>query len=301
MQQCKSMKYSYLQSTSSYVDPLFHGYCGYISNPAQMAIPHTHDYYEIFFVNNGSAHHIVNNNSLYLERGALVFIRPADEHYYETTEGSNFQFFNIVIPTATIAHIANFLGENFRNYFLGSAMVPIHRTLNINSANRVAKMLEELMMFTKSEIDYYNMEFDIIMIHLIHYFISPSSYESEANFPGWFSHLLTEMQKPHNYSKGIKAMQDISNYSKEYLCRTFKHYMNTTPTSYINRLRMQEAARRLIYTEDSVIDLSLELGFSNLSHFYHLFKKSYSMSPVQYRKLAHNSLLPFISSIEIEE
>jgi AraC family cel operon transcriptional repressor len=60
-----------------------------------------------------------------------------------------------------------------------------------------------------------------------------------------------------------------------------------TPSAYINRVRMDYAARELRVTARPITDIALDCGLSNLSHFYALFRNAHGHTPRAYR-LAHN-------------
>ena len=109
--------------------------------------------------------------------------------------------------------------------------------------------------------------------------------QEKEQLPPWMDNLLKQMQNPARYAEGIEAMYRISGYTPEHLCRSFKRYLNTTPTAYLNALRIHEASRFLIYTDEEILEIASKCGFNSLSHFYHLFKTAYCMSPMQYRKL----------------
>lgn len=47
---------------------------------------------------------------------------------------------------------------------------------------------------------------------------------------------------------------------------------------------MENAAALLKETQLPVKEISLKVGVSNVNYFYSLFKKKYSMTPVQYRR-----------------
>lgn len=57
-----------------------------------------------------------------------------------------------------------------------------------------------------------------------------------------------------------------------------------TPTEYVNGLRLAYARHLLKYTDHSVLDISMECGFENPSHFYHLFAASVGHSPAAFRR-----------------
>ena len=56
---------------------------------------HTHDFYEIFYVNKGKAIHCVNGERIVVSSGAFVFIRPWDVHSYDSLNYSEFQMTSI--------------------------------------------------------------------------------------------------------------------------------------------------------------------------------------------------------------
>ena len=53
--------------------------------------------------------------------------------------------------------------------------------------------------------------------------------------------------------------------------------------TYLNDYRLSMAARLLLSTEDSVLTISQQVGFENLSHFNRAFKKKYNKTPREYR------------------
>ncbi|HEX7933086.1 MAG TPA: helix-turn-helix domain-containing protein [Paraburkholderia sp.] len=51
----------------------------------------------------------------------------------------------------------------------------------------------------------------------------------------------------------------------------------------MTRLRLEEAARRLLSTDQSVLHIAIAVGFGNASHFSVHFKRDYGMTPLAYR------------------
>ncbi|MBQ3221724.1 MAG: helix-turn-helix transcriptional regulator [Clostridia bacterium] len=76
----------------------------------------------------------------------------------------------------------------------------------------------------------------------------------------------------------------LSGYGQTTLSKLFKQYMGQTLISYINDLKLDYACSLLTNTDYNTLSISSSLGFDSLSHFNHLFKKKFNMSPLQYRK-----------------
>ncbi|WP_039917207.1 helix-turn-helix domain-containing protein [Cellvibrio mixtus] len=64
-----------------------------------------------------------------------------------------------------------------------------------------------------------------------------------------------------------------------------KEETGLTFASYLNRLRLMEAARLLTEKQMGVAEAAYAVGFGNLSHFNRTFKKEYGCSPSSYKKL----------------
>ena len=76
---------------------------------------------------------------------------------------------------------------------------------------------------------------------------------------------------------------ELSSVSREHLIRSFKKYLGTTPTQYINRLRLNYATNQLANTNRKVVDICYGSEFGNLSYFYQSFKFAYGVTPKDYR------------------
>ena len=67
------------------------------------------------------------------------------------------------------------------------------------------------------------------------------------------------------------------------LCRFFKRATGRTVTSYLNEIRVSEAARLLTETDQSVLEIGLKVGFGNYSNFVRQFRGIRGLSPRELR------------------
>lgn len=89
-----------------------------------------------------------------------------------------------------------------------------------------------------------------------------------------------------NYMNDISA-ETISldlGYSASYIRAVFKKESGNSLQSKINEIRLQNAAFLLENTALSVTEISFQCGFSDSNYFSVIFKKKYSLSPLQYKK-----------------
>jgi len=68
------------------------------------------------------------------------------------------------------------------------------------------------------------------------------------------------------------------------LARYFKSSVGMSPTQYVNQVRIGQACRLLGDPDRLILDICLDCGFQNLSHFNRCFKSSTNMTPTEYRK-----------------
>ncbi len=65
--------------------------------------------------------------------------------------------------------------------------------------------------------------------------------------------------------------------------RLFQQHLNVTPIRYYLDLRITHAKQLLEQTSSSLMDISLQTGFSSPSHFSQHFRKRFGLTPKQYR------------------
>ncbi len=81
----------------------------------------------------------------------------------------------------------------------------------------------------------------------------------------------------------LKKLSNDLNLSQGYISDCFKKHMGVTIMTYAKKIRIERAKVLLLTTNDSILDISLRLGFHDQSHFYKIFKSFTGVSPSQYR------------------
>ena len=88
-----------------------------------------------------------------------------------------------------------------------------------------------------------------------------------------------------NYQEDIN-LNKISNYvslSKNYFCNIFKKETGITIWDYLIRIRMEEAKKMLLETEQKTYEISELVGYDDPSYFGRLFKKYTGFTPIEFR------------------
>lgn len=71
-----------------------------------------------------------------------------------------------------------------------------------------------------------------------------------------------------------------------YAMRLFRKRMGMTILDYLTRQRIAEAQRRLLTTDDSVLNVALDSGFGSTSRFHAAFKQATGTTPGRFRRQA---------------
>ena len=72
--------------------------------------------------------------------------------------------------------------------------------------------------------------------------------------------------------------------SEYHFSRLFKKATGRSPSQCFIRLRMAKARQLLLETDQSIIDIGLEVGYGSPSHFSQVFKREVGVKPSDYRK-----------------
>ena len=75
------------------------------------------------------------------------------------------------------------------------------------------------------------------------------------------------------------------NISVHYLCHVFKEETGITPTDYRNSVKLTNAKRLLVSTDQKISDIALECGFGSASYFSKIFLKTEKITPTEYRSI----------------
>lgn len=126
-----------------------------------------------------------------------------------------------------------------------------------------------------------------IAIHLArNYTILVKKTRKESpSLPGYKLKRITDWMIAHISEEfNLARLAALAGVSKFHFHRLFKSAAGVSPAQYHIHLRMDEARRLLRETTKSVIDVALEVGYTNPSHFAKLFHRETGLSPSNYRR-----------------
>jgi len=82
----------------------------------------------------------------------------------------------------------------------------------------------------------------------------------------------------------LEGLAEVANFSPYHFHRIFKSIVGESLYKYIQRIRVEKAAKKLKYSNKSITDIAFECGFGHSASFSRTFKEHFSMSATVWRK-----------------
>ncbi|MDO4826062.1 MAG: AraC family transcriptional regulator [Bacteroidia bacterium] len=254
---------------------------------------HRHTTVELNFVQHGKGvRRIVRDSSEVIGEYDLSLIGENVEHVWEQGECSSSDVREITIHFSANLFDGNFIGkkqfasirkmlENSRHGLVWGmdTIMEVYSLLNALASEQNG--FEQFLLFQK-------------MLHILSNSPSrqlTSSPEPKAVSPATQENdpiaLVAEYLKDHYTSEEVNLtyLSRLAGMSPTALSRVFKQKKGITLSAYLIDLKLQNAARRLIDTDEKVADICKSCGFNNLSNFNRTFKARKGKTPKDYRSL----------------
>ncbi|PKE06186.1 helix-turn-helix domain-containing protein [Macrococcoides caseolyticum] len=98
----------------------------------------------------------------------------------------------------------------------------------------------------------------------------------------------------------LQDMADLVQLSPAYLSKLFTRKMNIGFNQFVNDVRLEHVMQDLIHTDDTMVDIALQNGFTNAALLSRTFKKLAGVSPSEFRK-QHQQPITYITNNNISK
>lgn len=245
--------------------------------PGRISRLHTHDFAEIFWVEQGVIRHEVDGRVQPLCAGSLAGIRPARRHRLDALDGQGGVIFNLAFPVSRLRAMEAAHPEAVERLF-GKAGEPCP-TLTLPDAGLLELRAagDALLARPPGELETHYRLLQALCW-------TERGPESLPAMPDWLARGLERVARPERWARGLDGLHRACGRSPAQVARVMRATMGTSPIAYLNKLRMEHAERQLRLTSRAIIDVAAECAFSGLSQFYRLFSARHGESPHRYRK-----------------
>ena len=177
---------------------------------------HTHNFYELFVIGRGEVLHSVNGKTQLLGEGSLVFMRPADIHYYQPSEGRECHLINLAFRESTVNELFRYLGSGFPSEQLLRRSMPPRVSLPDDEKEIIAAKLERLNTIPRDQKLRLRSALRILLFEIFTKHFSAEGNEEQRHMPAWLETLLYEIQKKENFVRGLASIYELTQRSPEH-------------------------------------------------------------------------------------
>ena len=267
------------------------------------AYKHSHSFFEVACVLNGSCENHFASQTLHMEPGDICIISPQTVHAISAFS-DNCILYNLLIRSATFEQtFLNSLPQQgiLFNFFSHALYAPKSETYIYFKTGKdplLFEILGEIIDEFNEEKSYYEVLLNSL---LTNFFIkllrrheknvlipNPAHHKDEENII-FILRYLTE----HYDTITLKELAQFFNYSERQMARILKEYTGKSFTHLIQDIKLTKACDLLKNPDLSIQDVVDMIGYSNANFFYRLFKTQYQITPAEYRKklLTHEKLI----------
>lgn len=243
--------------------------------PSIFSKTHTHDFWEILFLCNGSLVNILNKKSTEMKKYDIVLIKPSDIHKITPSANDFAEYYNLMIRLDYFIDFCDFIHKNLSNDFIKADN--LYTTLSAYNFERCLKIIS--LANTSSDATEKQKYFHILLSMLLPQFI-PLPKE-QTNSP--VAQTIEIMSNPKHMRLSLKEISQMVGYTPEHLTRLFKKENKNSPSIMFNDFKMQHARTLLLQTDIPIQDIASAIGISSMPHFYQSFKRHYNATPINTR------------------
>jgi len=256
---------------------------------------HDHLFYELVYIEAGSARHVTTDGNRPLRPGDLIVIRPGVWHaYHRATE---LRIINCLIQPQMFYRLASFLDdlggtfELFRRPASADEAPTVIAAAGTSEGAMINQRLSGMIDEQQRRADGYESA-NIAALHEV-LVATARLYESQC---GPFTPVpasradqavlraVDYLQRHYHTAVSLDDLAKRVHISSAHLSRSFTRRVGMGVVQFVHRLRAEEACRLLTMTGLQISQIAARVGYEEVAYFSRCFKQHVGQSPRQYRK-----------------
>ncbi len=258
-----------------------------VHNSVEAKKLHTHEYFQIYYIEKGALIHYIENDYARLTKGDMFIIPPDAMHKIAEDDGTVFYALSFMPDT-----INSLAPTSLSSDFLKSL------TKNKNHVPKITLSTEDILTVDKIIEQMYK-EFDnkklgsgeiikayiliLISVFARYYHSEKSSTIDKASGRQFILHCIDYIENHYSQDINLKGIVRLSAMSKTNFCKIFSETTGCSFNTYLNRCRIAKATEYIKkgYKITSIYGLC---GYNDFSTFNRNFNKIMGMSPLDYKQ-----------------
>lgn len=239
------------------------------------SVPHTHNHVELFYIIGGKGQFLINDELYPVNTNHLVIINPNVTHTEVSLNAQPLEYIVLGVEGIELS-----ISDTSDGQF---CILDHFESVDISSCLR--NILREMEMKLPGYEDVCQAFMEILIIRLMR----NTGLSVPAETPGAGSHrqcaaIRRYIDLHFKESLTLDLLAQEAHMNKYYLSHAFKREYGISPINYMISRRIEESKYLLTETDLSLSQISQLLGFSSLSYFSQVFRKSQGIPPIEYRQ-----------------
>lgn len=254
---------------------------------------HWHHNVEILKVVKGSYTVELNLEEYVLKAGDICFINSGELHQIEGKERDTIHNVLIFNP-----HILEFVYEDeVQEGFIEPFLAHVSSLPRIVGAEdelygRISGLFDQAVGLALEEKSGWYFKVKLLLMEMLYEagrsgrMVSLSSIQSasEKERIDRYKRIISYMEEHFAEKVSLEQLAGEAQCNPQYLCHFFKEIAGVSPIQYLINYRIEQAREMLADTTKTVLEVSLDCGFENVSYFIRQFKKATGGTPREFRR-----------------
>lgn len=256
---------------------------------------HWHEEIEIIYVEEGKLHVKIGEQDMDGEAGDLFFVNPRELHLMSSPDGK-VKYYTLLFPIEFISFQS--LDELEANLLapIRSNQLMLPEQLTDEALKKKVREIVVKMIADNREIHHldikeiglssHHLQTRIYLLQILQMLYEAGVFTKAetAGNSNMQKELLGYIQNHYTEKITLSMLAEEFHLSEKYVSRYFVEHFYLPFSNYVVHLRLTHAKQLLETTEESITEIALQSGFSNVSYFIRAFKNAYDKSPLKYRK-----------------
>ena len=241
------------------------------------SVPHTHNHLELFYIVGGKGQFLIQDQLYPVDANNLVVINPNVTHTEVSLNAQPLEYIVLGIEGIELQTSDTTNGQ--------FSILDQFESVEISSCLR--NILRETELKSTGYEDVCQAYMEILLIRLMRNIAlaipsEPQSVSANRQCAAIRRYIDLHFKE----ALTLEQLAEESHMSKYYLSHTFKREYGVSPINYMISRRIEESKYLLAETDLSMSQIAQLLGFSSLSYFSQVFRKTQGLTPMEYRQNA---------------
>lgn len=239
------------------------------------SVPHTHTHMELFYIVGGKGQFLIEDQLYPVNANNLVIINPNVTHTEVSLNAQPLEYIVLGIDGLELV-----TGETSNGQF---NILDHFESVEISSCLR--NILREMELKNTGYEDICQAYMEILIIRLMRSIDLAVPTDPQLGSGNRQCAAVKRYIDLHfKESLTLEQLSQEAHMNKYYLAHAFKREYGVSPINYMTSRRIEESKYLLAETDLSMSQIAQLLGFSSLSYFSQVFRRTQSITPMEYRQ-----------------